>query len=519
MKLQKQKVKNFIGFLVFFFLIWEVFIHCTYLFRDTYRAGRQNIIGFYDEKEDSLDVVVIGASCVYRYWDCMRVWKSRGITSYDYSVGSMSPAATISAIKDIQKTQNPQLIIFDVRKILSRFPDTIGGIWGTIDSQDYNTNRLAAVEYYCRLNGVALQDALPEIVDIITYHNNHAALASELSWQLWDNRIDESLDKEGFYKGFAINSEHVFVETPQYAQTEETMALDEQLETVYIDILEYCQANDVPLLLVASPFAVTKEDTAQFNRMEEIAQEYHIPFLNTNKYYEEMDLNFATDFYDVNHANIYGAEKYTDFLAEYITKNYELSNRSDESLNSAWENVYEKYDLEVKEAHKTLQQAIDDKYRAFEIEKAMRKANQAYHWLSMADNSNITVLVLMCRPCDNMPSLESRSYLEKYGVLFGEGDEYHSYMARFSDEVLYGSYVDTEHAGQLGEKDSIDYFLSTGGKPQLTIGGKNYFGDSLSGIHMAAFDNNTNEVVDVVNINISENGSLMLEHYETGGSL
>ncbi|MDE7016363.1 MAG: hypothetical protein K2P65_02145, partial [Lachnospiraceae bacterium] len=92
MHFQKPKIKKFIAFLVFLLLIWEVFIHCTYLFRDTYRAGRQNLVGFYSEKEDSLDVVLIGASSVYRYWDCMYAWKGYGIASYDYSVGSMSPA-------------------------------------------------------------------------------------------------------------------------------------------------------------------------------------------------------------------------------------------------------------------------------------------------------------------------------------------------------------------------------------------------------------------------------------------
>lgn len=518
MEFQKNKVKNFIAFLIFCFLIWEVFIHCTYMFRDTNREGRQNIIGFYDEKENSLDVVVVGASCVYRYWDCMHAWKSYGITSYDYSVGSMSPAATIFAIKDIQKTQNPQVIVFDVRKILSRFPDTIGGIWGTIDSYDYNVNRLDAVRYYSRLNGVPLKDMWPKIVDIITYHDNHDALASKLNWQLWDNRIDESLDKEGFYKGFAIASEHVFAKQPPYALTEETMALDEQMETVYLDILEYCKTNEVPILLVASPFAVTKEDAAQFNRMEEIAQEYDIPFFNTNKYYEEMDLDFSTDFYDLNHVNIYGAEKYTDFLARYITENYEFPNVSDKMSNSAWENVYEKYDLETKTAKETLQNTIDDKYRTFEIEAKMQETDQAYGWLSMADNSNITVLILMCQPCDNIPSLESQSYLEKYGVRLADKESYNSYMARYCNEVLYGSNTDTEHAGQLGFTGNFDYFLSIEGEPQLKIDEINYFGDSLSGIYMTAFDNNTNEVVDVVNIDILENGALTLEHCETGGS-
>ena len=148
----------------------------------------------------------------------------------------------------------------------------------------------------------------------------------------------------------------------------------------------------------------------------------------------------------------------------------------------------------------------------------MQETDQAYSWLSMADNSNITVLILMCQPCDNIPSLESQSYLEKYGVRLADKEPYNSYMARYCNEVLYGSNTDTEHAGQLGFKDNFDYFLSIEGEPQLKIGEINYFGDSLSGIYMTAFDNNTNEVVDVVNINILENGALTLEHCETGGS-
>lgn len=516
MKFQRQSVKKIIAFLIFMFLIWEVFIHCTYLFRDTYRAGRQNIIGFYGEEEDSLDVVVIGASCVYRYWDCMYAWKEYGFTSYDYSIGSMSAAATIFAIKDIMKTQEPRVVVFDVRKILSSFPDTEGGIWGALDAQDYNMNRLAAVQYYCRLNGIALKDAWTEIVDIIRYHDNHEALASELSWQLLDNRADESLDKEGFYKGFAIAPDHAFINAPFDTWPEGTADLEPIQETVYIDILEYCRSNDVPLLLVSSPFALTLEDALELNRIEEIAQEYGVPFLNSNKFYEEMGLDFQTDFYDVNHVNLYGADKYTDFLARYMIMNYAPFEDREDSVCASWDSVYERYAAEAEEAKRELRQVISDRRHAFEVEAAMRETEQAHSWLAMADNENITVLVLMYQPCEYVPSLESRSYLMEYG-LFTDTELYGSpYMARFCGEVLYGSHTDTEHEGPL--ENGVTYYLSSDGTPVIKVNETNYFDGPLQGIHMVAFDNNRSEVVDSVVFHVMEDGSLIMEHPGIGGS-
>lgn len=515
MKLPKRTVKNFIAFLIFALLIWLVFLRCTYLFRDTYRAGRQNIVGFYSEEEDSLDMVMIGASCVYRYWDCMHAWKEYGITSYDYSVGSMSAAATIFAIRDIEKTQSPQLLVFDVRKLLSSFPDTVGGIWGTLDAQDYDGNRLAAVRYYCSLNEVPFGETLEDFVDIIRYHDNHAALSSKLSWQLWDNRADESMDQDGFYKGFAIASEHAFVDAPQNWDSLDAGAvgLEEKAEIVYRDILEYCRENDVPLLLVASPFTVTQQDVMELNRIGEIAQEYGILFLNANRHYEEMGLDFSRDFYDKNHVNLYGAEKYTDFLAAYVREHYAIMQQKDEAVCDAWDSVYERYALEAADAGAALDRAIGGKLEAFEMEAAMRGTQRALDWLAMADNANITVLVAAEGMGEHVPSLESIAALRRYGLFVEEADFDSPYMARFCGEVLYGSHTDTAHEGELA--GDTEYVLSVADGPSIRIGDVERCHKSEPGIYMVAFDNNTEEVVDSVIIRIGEDGSLGMEHNDS----
>lgn len=521
MKIEKQKMKKIIAFLVFIFLIWEIFIHCTYLFRDTNREGRQNIVGFYDEEENSLDIVFVGASCVYRYWNCMQAWKRYGITSYNYSVGSMSSATTVFVIKEIEQTQTPQLIVFDVRKLLSRFPETPGGVWGTLDSQDYNFNRLSAVKYYCDLNNIGMNDAWADFIDIMTYHSNHEALSSELSWQLWDNRTDESLDKDGFYKGFSIMAEHDFVDEPSNTAENESVMLDEKQEIILVDILEYCKENNVPLLLVSSPFVVSQDDVMELNRIAEVAETYGVPFLNMNRCYEEMGLNFSSDFYDDNHVNFFGAEKYTDYLAKYILDHYDISGQRSDSVTASWDSVYGCYAQEAEAAEEKLRTIIDDKYKAFELEAAMKETDQAYNWLTMADNANITVLVLKAKPCDHMPSLESRSYLKRYGLFSEEIGWESPYMARFCEEVLYGSSTDTEHEGEMA--DDLPYFLSVRNdgreEPQLRIGEINYYDPSQEGIQMLAFDNNINEIIDSVAFQILEDGSLVMEHCEMGDGL
>ncbi len=49
------------------------------------------------------------------------------------------------------------------------------------------------------------------------------------------------------------------------------------------------------------------------NTLESIAGEYGIPFLDMASILEKTGIDYETDFCDVSHVNILGAEKYTDF--------------------------------------------------------------------------------------------------------------------------------------------------------------------------------------------------------------
>jgi len=359
--MNKHRIKKIAGFFVFLLLICLVFLRCTYLFRNTNASGnitRENIVGFYDEKENSLDVVFIGGSNAYRYWDCMQAWNEYGFTSYNYAVSKMASGTILPSIKEIMKTQEPELLVIDVRKMLTSLMDTTfnPSVRNALDSQDYNLNRLSGVEYFRKINGISVKDALDSYIDLIHYHDNYDALSNPLNWKLRDNREENVINKDGLYKGFAIVEKHAVLEMPADSITQESKELPEISKRICIDILEYCKNEEIPVLLVASPYQLTKEDKMEINALKSIAESYDVDLIDFNEYYEEMSLDFSTDFYNKNHVNLLGAEKYTEYLGKYLVKNYHLPDHRNDADYAEWNAIYADYSVEQKAAKdKTLE--------------------------------------------------------------------------------------------------------------------------------------------------------------------
>lgn len=338
MYIDKKKIQRLISFCVFLLILWYLFVHLTYLFRST-EWYKLNIPVFRTEEEESIDVVLIGGSSVYEGWNPLQAFEDHGIVSYNYSAASMPAATCIFAIRDVLETQTPSLILVDIRKFCSIHWDTTisGNLRNTMDAQDINLRRSAAIEYYRDLNDLSIKDALSEHLDIIYYHDNLRILANELNWESCDNRLEQEFADMYYENGFYPGVEHIFMEEygVDHPVTEEA-DISKKIEKCYRDLLKFCTEKEVPLLLVASPFAMTEADAAEINSFERIAREYQVPFLNTNKFYKEMGLDFHTDFVDTQHLNIFGARKYTNFLGSYLTREYNIPDRKEESKYKSW---------------------------------------------------------------------------------------------------------------------------------------------------------------------------------------
>lgn len=96
---------------------------------------------------------------------------------------------------------------------------------------------------------------------------------------------------------------------------------------------------------MASPYSIDKERLSQINMAEKIIESrgYAVINFNTRDMIEELELDWKKDFYDPNHVNLAGAEKYTEFLAEYIAKNYKFEDHRYEEGYDSWHEAYDYY--------------------------------------------------------------------------------------------------------------------------------------------------------------------------------
>ncbi|MBC6680845.1 hypothetical protein [Zhenpiania hominis] len=138
-----------------------------------------------------------------------------------------------------------------------------------------------------------------------------------------------------------------FAQKPQKpaVYTENTEKLAPETERMFNDLLDYCDSIDTEVLFVLSPFSAKEDNVGRLNEAVRIAEERGYPVLNfnTKELVEDVGINWETDFYNSNHANILGAEKYTKYLANYIAEHYDMEDHRGDPAYKSWDESYESY--------------------------------------------------------------------------------------------------------------------------------------------------------------------------------
>ena len=336
----------------FLFIAGFLFTRLTYLYRETGLNERMNILDYYNERDNSLDVVVLGGSGIYRFFDPMRAYETSGMTSYSYSCSAMWATEYIPAIEDIMSRQKPEVLVIDARRYLPVKTDREPGdsVRFFTDALDLGLNRFRAVTRYCRTYGLSLRESIPYYIELCLYHNNPDALLDPLHWALADNRSDH-FENPKYWKGYGLAYKTTVLDPPRKnsLNTKETAPLTERGEAMYRELMEYCKGLDCEVVFLVTPYRVKKEDMTYYNEMERIAAEYDITFLNSMHDMDKMRLDFSKDFYNAHHANTWGALKFTDYFSNWLHQHYKIPSHRNDPAYSDWDD-----DLDAYKAAETL---------------------------------------------------------------------------------------------------------------------------------------------------------------------
>ncbi len=354
-----MKLKEWVKSAVFLFIFVLILISLTYILRVNGEV-KDIFTGFYAEQENTIDVIMIGSSPVYPFYAAPQMWGEYGITSYPLSSHVQRPSAALPLLKEAYKTQSPKVVVFEMRMYTMEDGDMATNMAyarGVTDNLKYSWNRIEAIN---RLVGDK-QERYTYYFDIFKYHSNWKTMI------YLDQLACYRYEKSNPLKGFVIKDTVVPLELeriPQCSHITETAPIPAEQEERLVELLGYLQERGQKAIFIVSPYRIEAEEQMMYNYMTAVIEEYGYRFINFNNYYDEIGIDFTTDYYDgVGHVNALGASKCTAFLGEILEQEFMLEDKrqGQESLFPAyrsWEAAYERYQAEAAAALVKIETAV-----------------------------------------------------------------------------------------------------------------------------------------------------------------
>ncbi|MBE5925409.1 MAG: hypothetical protein E7270_00235 [Lachnospiraceae bacterium] len=302
---------------------------------------------YYDLKEDTVDVVFLGTSCTYNAWVVPQMWSEAGISAFTLASSAQPFGMNVEIIENALKTQSPKYIIMDLHGFKS-------------ESYNYDESRTRPV-----IDNFPLITRLRYVDGIINEAKKYSEETdkeldldnSDYSYYLpiikYHTRWKEEITHESFtgkpcdYLGYynVIGSKKIEKTTV----TSEVGVLDDYQIEALNKIMDFGKENeDITLIFTCMPSRLNEEEQKDINAAFKILKEngYDVINMNTDEMYTELGMSFDKDLRDRNHLNIFGAEKVTEYLVNYLKENYDIEDHRGDSKYDAWDNASNNFDKE-----------------------------------------------------------------------------------------------------------------------------------------------------------------------------
>lgn len=301
-------MKNNLLRIFLFFLIFAVlFGLCNHVLtpkNNTKEAGIHDpwAKGFLSEPENTIDVLFLGDSELYSCVVPLRIWEEQGITSYTCGTSDQKPYQAESFLHRFFETQSPRIVLLETN-ILYR---------------DYNTT-----------------DRIPHIFEewfpVIRYHDRWKNLtAADLTDPI---RFTYNERDKGYIYETQINP----ADDSEYMLPSEDLAPIPGKSIRHLtDMLAFCREQGAQLVLFSSP-STANWDYARHNAVAQLAEEWELPYLDTNLMPEQVPIDWDTDTRDHgDHLNYSGSEKLSVYLGTYLAETGLFCDKRDSESYDSW---------------------------------------------------------------------------------------------------------------------------------------------------------------------------------------
>ncbi|MCD8335008.1 MAG: hypothetical protein LUC35_06680 [Clostridiales bacterium] len=282
-------------------------------------SGNQELLNaenMYALTEDSVDVLVLGSSQVAFGVSPVEMYERSGISAYSIGMSQASMVSNYYWMLEFCKKQDPSVVMLDVSTLFEVSKETSERV--SADAMRLSPNKLALARAATALHEESM---LSYVFPLVKYHSRWYSLAAE-DFGGYDNdycyrglNITDKCKKGLSYTTLVIDNDDPEADVREMYD----------YQVAYFEkIVDYCLENDIKLLLFKTPKGSwTLSDS---NQVQTLADSCGLTYLDFN--YEELleaiGFDITTDMKDKDHLNTSGADKLSDYLADYAAAQYDL---------------------------------------------------------------------------------------------------------------------------------------------------------------------------------------------------
>lgn len=270
--------------------------------------------GISGEKDNSVDVVILGDSESYSAFIPLQLWKDTGYTSYICGTSGQTLDYSKVMLKRAFKKQSPKIVILETCAFF-REPSEMD----------------------------VLYTELSELFPVFRYHDRWKTLrlddfikTPEYTWS--DNN-------KGYRFSTAVSPSQ---KTGYMKATKSKKRVTAFIHDSVKEIKKLCDDNGAKLILISTP-STKNWNFYRHNGVSELSSELGCEFIDMNLLTKEIPIDWNNDTRDKgDHLNYFGARKVTEFLADYLKATGLLESHKVDPDYKKWDDAFDLFEYQIR---------------------------------------------------------------------------------------------------------------------------------------------------------------------------
>ncbi len=365
MKLVFKIVKNTVFSILFLAIIFQSIVQLGYFYRDK-DQNIDTITGYYEQDKNSLDAVFVGSSSMYRFYISPQAWKENGFTSFTYSSAAMPFEATPYVLQEVNRTQKPKVVVIDTRNFVKQtaillketqteeekayLEKTNSFIVNVTNNMPYGITRAKLIHSFVP-NNLNDQDEIDWQFDLGSNHNKwkDKSLKDYINYFKLLVKGEENL-KEAEDELLKINCTRLKFKIrkqvrwePNSDELNEKASIPKERLKIIDDLISYAKKENIKVLFLSTPYSTNIDYWKVENALAEYVKNKGFDYLNCNLHYDDIGIDFNTDYYDDRHTNALGAQKFTKYIGNYLVDKYNLKTSANKATKENFDKAYDEW--------------------------------------------------------------------------------------------------------------------------------------------------------------------------------